>query len=87
MVHLAKISSICLFLNEQKWARKRAQDLTTPFMVITGSDDNVVRNTTSRDFVSKTTKGPTAGKNQYVEIPGANHTSISVDSEFYQPLI
>ena len=87
VVHQAKISSICLFLDEQKWARKRTPDLKTPFMIITGTEDTVVRNSTSRDLVSKITKGPTAGKNHYVEIAGADHTSISVESEFYQPMI
>lgn len=84
-MHDAKISSLCFFLDQQKYARKHLNSVSTPFIVIAGSADDVVRNSTARDFVGKAANGPV--RHQYVEFAGANHQSISAEPEYYTAVV
>lgn len=76
---------MCFFLDQHKFARKHLASVPAPFLVVTGSADDSVRNSTARDFVGKAANGPV--RNQYVEFAGADHASISYDPQYYTGVV
>lgn len=76
-----KISSLCFFLDQQKFARKHMATVPSPFLVVAAAADEAVRNSTARDFVGKAANGPV--RNHYVEFAGADHPGISYDPQYY----
>ena len=81
--HMTKLSSLCFFLDQQKWSRENIDRQRTPILVINAKGDQVVKNEASVELL-KQIKNP---QNKVVEIAGADHTTISIELEYSTKMI
>ena len=80
---MTKLSSLCFFLDQQKWSRENTDRQRTPILVINAKGDQVVKNEASVELL-KQIKNP---QNKVVEIAGADHTTISIELEYSTKMI
>jgi alpha-beta hydrolase superfamily lysophospholipase len=76
-VTLAKLSSICLFVDEQAFAFNNYGKCKTPILVMLAKDDTAVRNSSAVEIISLINNP----QNRVVEIENADHTTMSIDFE------